>query len=816
MTEGNLSPAEAVCLLGLDDEQAADPAVAGGKAAGLARLVAHGVAVPDAVVLPAAALEPFGDGDTEVPEAVRALVTQAIARLGDGPLAVRSSATTEDADDASYAGQYETVLGVRGVDAALEAVRRCVASAATDRVAAYRDGAAGAQMAVLIQRQLDPDAAGVAFTANPVTGARDETLVAAVRGLGDRLASGEANPDEWVVRDDQARCLTCPEGAVDAAQVREVADLARRVEALAGTPQDVEWALTDGQVHLLQARPITALPTPPQIEVPPGPWVKDTGHYTGPMSPLSASAYLPRVDAGIERMLADFGFLIERVHQRVVGWEVYLQPVPPSSDESAGQRIAAAVAALDTDRPGEAVARWHATEREELAGRIEALRTRDLDALDHAELAAHLDACLALLDDGQVVHFGLFVPWLLAAHELVTTCQALLGWDVAGALELVSGLSEASSAPTRDLERLAADVWATPAAAEAVAAWGPGQPATRLLDRLRAVDPPLADRLADHLDRYGCRVPAYDVAEPTFAERPERTLRLLRDLVAAAEDPVVPAAGLARCREDAAARARAQLDAQGASTADRERFEQVLAVAQDRWGLREDNLVLTDTMPNGLLRLAALEIGRRLVAAGRLPRPDDAVWLTDDELRAALGCADVTDLRARVARRRAEQAWVRANPGPPLYGDPPSPPPPEDALPPQAQRVNGAMAWMMGAEFGPPADHHDGTTLRGLPGAPGRVTATARIVRDEADFDRLGVGEVLVCPLTTPAWTVLFVRAAAIVTDLGSPLSHAAIVAREHGLPAVVGAQTATAVIADGQTVTVDGAAGVVTLDDPH
>src|SRR6266542_3923533 len=184
----------------------------GAKAANLGAALAAGFPVPDGVVVTAAALSEAFAGwdeariDVTLPTPMEPL-RDALAQLGGGPFAVRSSALAEDLADASYAGQYETILGVEGLAAVATAIRRCWASGFSERVAAYERGRSAAKprgMAVLIQRLVTADAAGVAFTANPVSGARDETLVSAVRGLGDRLMSGEVNPDDWVVRGDRA------------------------------------------------------------------------------------------------------------------------------------------------------------------------------------------------------------------------------------------------------------------------------------------------------------------------------------------------------------------------------------------------------------------------------------------------------------------------------------------------------------------------------------------------------------------------------------------------------------------------------------
>jgi pyruvate,water dikinase len=813
-------------VLSLRDAAEASVERVGGKAATLARLLVAGHPVPDGFVLTAEAARAAqeearrgGRSDpAELPADVAAALHDALADVGDAPVAVRSSGVAEDLADASYAGQYETYLDVRGADAVADAVLGCWSSARAARVRAYRgahgdDGAETPPMAVLIQRMVPADAAGVAFTADPVSGDRETVIVHAVAGTGERLVAGEAAPEAWSVRDGVAETAEDAPSVLDEAQARHVAEAARRVEQHEGRPQDVEWALADGRLHLVQARPITRLPTPPAIDPPPGPWMKDTVHYEGPLSPLAATAYLPRLERGGSRM-CEVGLPLEGVRQRTLGWEVYSQPVPVSSEERLEERAAAARAYVREDRDADAVRRWHEHERADIESRIDALRERPLRDLSDAELDDHLQDTLDLLQHGQEVHFELFVPYVRASYDLARTCEELLGWNLVSALDLVTGLSEAAAEPTYELARLARDVRARPDVAEVVSSWHAGAPVEQRRAELRDAAPDLAERLDEHIARHGCRVPAYDLGDPTYAERPEETLQLLQDLAAGIDDPFETRERLARTREEAAERARRQLAEDGASPETRRRFEAVLERARDRWGLREDNLALTDAMPNGLIRWAALEIGRRLVERRLLRHADDAVWLELDELRSALRGAQPDDdepLLDRADRRRGEHAWIRAHPGPPMRGEAPGEPPSSDDLPPEMRYLKDAMDWIFGLEYGPAGAEGDGEALEGQAGSPGRATATARIVRDASEFHRLAPGEVLVCPMTTPAWTVLFARAAAVVTDTGSPLSHAAIVAREHGIPAVVGTKTATSELRDGERVTVDGAGGTVT-----
>jgi pyruvate,water dikinase len=283
-------------------ERAIDAGLAGQKAARLAVLRSAGFPVPPGLVVPTpvflravAAAGPNPGQGLRVPEGLSQALARAVAPWGDVPLAVRSSATDEDLPGASYAGLYTTVLDVRGVPSLLDAVRRCWQSAFSTGVAAYRQDREDAhppRMAVLVQPLLDPTAAGVAFTADPVTGERDRVVLDAVPGRGELLVTGHLTPERWTVRGEDAQRADAQPAAPPALaprQARAVAELARRVqEADGGRPQDVEWAVVDDQVWLLQARPVTTLPEPPPaqvpvpVEVPDGFWRREASHSALP------------------------------------------------------------------------------------------------------------------------------------------------------------------------------------------------------------------------------------------------------------------------------------------------------------------------------------------------------------------------------------------------------------------------------------------------------------------------------------------------------------------------------------------------------
>lgn len=822
-----MTKVESAFVVGLHDGDDHGADVLGTKAAALAHLASSGFRVPEGFVLTTGTCDRILANSTEarrtpngsdIPEEAWTEVLSRLGQLGDCSLAVRSSGAAEDLPDASYAGQYATVLGVQGPKTLAEAIGACLASAGSDRARAYRGSDARGPMAVLVQRMVSADAAGVAFTANPVTG-DSEILVSAVKGLGERLVSGQATPDEWVVRGSEASCVRSSEGALDKDQASEIAKLAKAIEGIFGSPQDIEWAMADGKVFVLQARPITALPVAPDFETPTdGFWQKDTSHYPSPFTPFGASVYLPAVSAVVGPIFEELGILLDGAEQRCLGGEVYMRmiplggkdrPPPPSwamwlaarLAPSIRRRARAAETVIASRLPERILERWESEWRPAFANEISGLRGVDLTALDERELLDHLDRVKDLLRRGQDLHFRLHSPHALALYELGATCQELLGWDVGRALCLLTGTSVASTEVGRELRTLAERIAADPRARQAIATPGGDR-----LAKLRDSAPWAADAFEEYLERYGHRTFGYDPGDPTLFERPELVVGLLAEQVrgvgaAAGDTPVQP---------DMLTQARAALA--GRAEQDRVRFEAALSYAQRAYGQREDNISWLDNQPCGLLRYCAVEIGRRLAERGVLVLANDAVFLDEHELRHALTTSTQEDLRHLVARRKAERAWVITHPGPASYGKDPGPPPDLSPLPPALRLVNAALDNLMQLIVAPSAHQDSADGLRGVPGSPGRYSGTVRVVRDETEFAKLQPGDVLVAPVTSPPWSVLFLQAGAVVTDGGGVLSHTAVIAREYGIPAVLATGEATRRLCDGDVVDVDGSTGFVSI----
>lgn len=778
----------------------------GGKAATLARLRGAGFAVPEGVVIGADALREWTPG-APPPASIQHAVRDALSLLGRGPLAVRSSAVEEDGAGSTFAGLFTTTLDVFGEQDVLAAIERCLSSSAAAPVVTYRGGQS-VGMAILLQTMIQPEVAGIAFTADPVTGDRDVVRVSGVRGIGEAVASGEATPDEWDVRGDQpARRADAGPPALTAVQVTKVAAVARHIEETLGAPQDVEWAIVDGDVVVLQARPITVLPTPPSESLPGPNWSKDAAHFPEPITPFGASLYVEICDTGITGMCDAYGLMVKGMESRVIGGEVYSRFMPAiGSAESTSapppafvlglaarfvpslrKRMKTAQRAVASGLLEDWPHRWIHELRPEFVERIEHLLDVRLDALSDDQLTVHGEELAELYRHGVYVHFQLTVPYFVALHRLYTAANELLAWDASRTIGL---LDSPASHATRELDGIRAAIAAS-ADLQRSLNERPSEPVGVLSQYDRAT----AGQLHHWMDRQAWRTANYDAGSPALAERPGLVTRILLNR---------PSRGADTDRDELAKQARSKIAPGRAAE-----FDEALATARLLYPIREDNVILTDNVPCGLLRRWLLDAGRRLVDRGHIARVDDAAFLTFEEITACLRHNNGDSLSAASTRRRAEWAWTRAHPGPMSTG-PAVASPDVSRLPAAGRMINAAVLWAMEHEF--PTDEPQqapGDDLAGAPASPGTYTGPARVILGEQDFAKLMPGDVLICRVTTPSWSVLFSLAGGIVTDGGGVLSHAAIVAREHGIPAVLGTGAATTRIRNGDLVHVDGGAGI-------
>ncbi|WP_132432252.1 PEP/pyruvate-binding domain-containing protein [Pseudonocardia endophytica] len=844
-----------------DELGATDVETAGGKGANLGELTRAGLPVPPGFVVVTPAYDAFvaanglqaridAGGPAEIraafeagtaPEPVAAAVTAALTELGSGPLAVRSSATVEDVADTSAAGQQDTYLNVEGPDAVLDAVRRCWASLFTDRALAYRASRRiapeGVRLAVVVQRMADAEASGVMFTANPSNGRRDQLVIGAAWGLGESVVGGTVSTDDHVVdaatgavlsrtvADKTVMTVPTPTGTeerpvpperrrapvLDDDAVRELAALGTRIAAHYGSPQDVEWVRTPLGFVVVQSRPVTALPEP--MADPPADWPipYDGGWYfrasiveqmPDPLTPLFADLVDGAVTRSITRLMNGV-----MGHGAVRDGDVSLPTVNGYAyyfyrTSSLVRMLGATPTALRAmaGRPVEGAPPfgldgWRDRAHPEYERTVADWTARDAAGLTPSQ---RYDGVVALLDAGCVYYTSVqsIIP-LAATSELAFRAfhDRLVRRDGEPAgYQLLLGFDSRPVLAEKSLFDLA-----TAARTDGVTDVLTGSDGVTLAGHLPPSSPPdgadpdawtrWCARLAEHLDRYGHTVYNLDFADPVPADDPAPVLDSVRfHLLGSGTDPYT------RQRAAAGERDRWTRDIDARLDPLRRRiFTALLSWAQDTGPVREDALAdMGLAWP--LMRRMLLGIGAGLVDAGTVDEPADVFWLRGTELRSALDGGADPDLRARIAERRMLWRGRRTVTAPQLL--------------PEHPAMKALLARVM-----PASDQaQTGATITGVAASGGRVTAPARVVDGPGGFADLRPGEVLVARITTPAWTPLFTRAAAVVTDVGGPLSHSSIVAREYGIPAVLGTGSATGRIRTGQQVLVDGDRGAVTL----
>ncbi|XAS69663.1 PEP/pyruvate-binding domain-containing protein [Micrococcaceae bacterium Sec5.7] len=803
--------------------------------------------------------------DTGVPAAISAAVRNAYAALGaDVPVAVRSSATAEDLPFASFAGQQDTYLNVVGADAVLTAVRHCWASLWTDRAVSYRAShgisPSTVALAVVVQRMVDAATAGVLFTANPVTGRRREAVIDASPGLGESVVSGAVNPDHFVVDTASGKILerrigdkkliirALPAGGIERieqadadgraclqdSQVKDLAALGGRVEGHYGSPQDTEWAIdSDGKLWLTQSRPITTLyPLP---ENPPA--AEGTRVYlcfslaqglTRPITPMGLAAFR----------------LIASSVARAARFDVPQSRNGPSPYVEAGQRIffdLTAVARSSTGRrivpkvfdvmearsaavlrrlfedPGFSINRRtplgllrhvgavaaHARVPETLLRALvrpdAALRRVDRFAKEFKaalELPAGATPLERLDHTERILGKQLFpiVPAILPLPALGFAMLALAGKLLGGRgrrgdlQAVLRGLpNNVTTEMDLDLWRLATEIRADDDSQRTLA----GQPLAALAQSFRSGGLPavVQSGLAGFLQRYGHRAVAeIDLGMPRWSDDPTHILGVLANYLRQDDPGQAPDKQFNSAAGEAEAHmAKLVAEARGRSRLRGAVVQAALKRARLFAGLRElPKYQIVVALAEARSQLG--EVGAVLAAAGRVTQADDVYFLDLVETRIGLAGKDLTALVARRREAYALELGRRHVPRMLL----------SDGTEPETVYSLGGTA-TEGA-------------LTGSPASAGRVTAAARVILDPVGA-YLEPGEILVAPSTDPGWTPLFLTAGGLVMEMGGANSHGAVVAREYGIPAVVGVPDATSLLVTGQQITVDGGAGTVVPD---
>lgn len=776
-----------------------------------------------------------------LPNEVVLAVLQAYAGLGgkDLAVAVRSSATAEDLPDASFAGQQETYLNVRGEEALLQAVRRCWASLWSARSIAYRDQMGvshrGIAMGVVVQVMVPAEASGILFTANPATGSREELLVNASYGLGEAIVSNVITPDMFrinrkyrsvleqkisqkavmtVLRDNGTISADVEKAkqsqpSLNEAQLRELADIGMKIETLfAGYPQDIEWSYANGKLYLLQSRPITGLPETPVLPSkwePPikgSKWVRRqiAENMPDPLSPLFDDLYVHEgLEVSMDAMQQFMGSpkALEKLYNRpiygAVNGYAYMRADMNFTPTMMPLVFGAMAAGVTSMLRGSGIQYWQKSLKEYQA-KVEEWRSIDPQVLTNAKLydlirqMAHADA---------IYWFGATL-----AFGTAKTTEAILDWFLkifARRKKLSTGMfmrgfsSKTLEAQTV-LEALAAQIRLDAGLRQIVLQSAPES----LLDVLakHPAAQPVLQGVQHYFTEYGHQTYSIDFAEPVLADTPAGVMASLLSLVREPEknNSAQPEA-LARQRENLIEETRHAF-----GPIRRWLFNKALGQALRYGPTREESLYYVGyAWPK--LRRCALVLGQRLVDAGVLADAEDIYFLTAAELRAVVenpsGPSPRLDLINQTHyRRKLREARKQLHP--------------PAAVPESFSFKMGIID--LSSRESQVRGKGNASELMGFAVSPGQVTAPACVIHSPADFSKMRAGCILVCATTTPAWTPLFSQAVGLVTDIGGILAHGSIVAREFGLPAVMGIGNATQRIQDGQVITVDGTSGKVTL----
>jgi phosphoenolpyruvate synthase/pyruvate phosphate dikinase len=778
-----------------------------------------------------------------IPEDVHAGIIQSLASLGEqAAYAVRSSATAEDLPGASFAGQQDTYLNVIGTPAILEHISRCWASLFTERAVAYRlqhgFDHREVHMAVVVQKMLFPQAAGIVFTVDPVTGHRKVASIEATFGLGEALVSGIANADRYQVRDGQLtrktiatkRLATCAleDGGTEErtieperqdrqvltdAQILRLAHLGRQIEEHFGQPQDIEWCLVEDELHIVQSRPITTLYPIPEAGDEERHVYISVGHQqmmTDAMKPLGLSLHqlvaARRMYAGGGRLFVDVAKqlaspasrsmlldnmgrhdpLIEDAVKTIIERGDFIETSP--GDEASGPgRVKPGVAPagfqspIDDDPTIVADLIAHSQASIELLTRD--IRTKSgIELLDFIRQDAHfLTQSLTEPRNFAAIMAGLNAATWLNDH--------MLAW--LGERNAADTLSQ--SVPnnvTSEMGLALLDVADVIRPYPEVIAYLQRAKDDGFLDGLLPLEggPEARDAIAEYLDKYGMRCAGeIDVTRMRWREAPTT---------------LVPSIlGHVKSFEPGEGRRRFERGQQASSKKERELLERLKQLPDGAQKARETERMIHRLRTFSgyreypkygivsryfLYKQALLEEAGRLLQAGVIRERQDIYYLTFDELREVVRTHELDEELVR--RRKAEHEYHRK-----LW--------PPRVITSDGEIIGGAYKR---------ADLPAGA-LVGLAVSAGVVEGRARVLSSMAGAE-LQAGDILVTTFTDPSWTPLFLSVKGLVTEVGGLMTHGAVIAREYGLPAVVGVENATRLIEDGQRIRLHGTDGYVQI----
>ncbi|WP_432015586.1 rifamycin-inactivating phosphotransferase [Streptomyces cucumeris] len=771
-----------------------------------------------------------------IPGDLAAAITGALARAGaQSAYAVRSSATAEDLPTASFAGQQDTYLNVVGEEAIRWHISRCWASLFTERAVTYRRRNGidhrTVQMAVVVQQMVFPHASGILFTADPVTGNRKVATVDAGFGLGEALVSGLVNPDVFTVRQGEvvAKAIAAKQRAIQAlptggtqevaidsrrqeqptltdAQVVQLVELGRRIEAHFGRPQDIEWCLADDGFQIVQSRPITTLFPIPESGDEENHLYVSVGHQqmmTDPMKPLGLSmwqltAMVPMHEAGgrlfvdVTRRLASPASraalldimgrgdpLVRDALETVLDRDGFVPSLPDA--KPGGPPAGGPPTPIETDPA--VVTELIERSRVSIAALEREIRTKSGPALFDFLLEAFEEHKRVLSDplSMQAIMAGMEATWWLN-----DTLQEWLGEKNAADTLTLSAPDNVTSEMGLALLDVADLIRPHPE----LVAFLQGVEDDGFLDELATLPggTEARDAIEDYLARYGMRcVGEIDITRPRWRESPTTLVPVILDNVRNFE-PGAAERHFERGRQKALKKEQEVLQRLRAlPDGDRKADETKRMIDRVRTFIGYREYPKYGIVSRYFVyKRALMEEAERLVRAEVVAEREDVCYLTFQEFHDVVRSHQV-DLRLIQQRKEAFRSYHALTPPRVLTSD--------------GEALTGAYR----------RDDVPAGALVGLPVSTGTVEGRARVILDLAEAD-LEAGDILVTAFTDPSWSPLFVGIAGLVTEVGGLMTHGAVIAREYGLPAVVGVEQATRLIRDGQRIRVHGTDGYIEI----
>ena len=781
----------------------------------------------------------------QVPDALVNAIQEAYQSLGSVPVSVRSSSTMEDRAEATFAGQHDTFLNIRAEDELCEAVKRCWASLWTDRAAGYMHALGisprQARMAVLVQEMVDPSAAGVAFTVNPVTGDSAQVSVSSAFGLGEATVSGQVTPDHVLVKREPLEVLeftTASKGtmvtsqeaggtasiqltpeqrtaaSVTEEQALQVAELALRVEKqMNGVPQDVEWAIRDGEAFLLQARPMAWARAPEEegvrweSPVPGANWRRNwrLGEWLSePVTPLFRTWMLSMMTNSREEMgTGELGWEPRRStwmpqpwscivngyyysrQDRPPGFGVPQTPAQGQTPLTPGQRIA------NRGRNSkETQTKWREGLLPAYLERFQGHLLFDIPAASSQELLSFINTLSREAADFwwlmYPIGYGFEETNFNPYYESVVPENVRPPYST-----LFVGFFSKVLEGEESLHAAAQRVKADPSLAQRFSTSTP----EAVLRSLGELPNWFGQWLQSYRDEYGHQIYNLDCYFPTSGEEPEAIIATIQSYLRfETRSPRETIEEVAHRREEAVQQV---LDALADQPDDQQNMRQAIEGFQMSASVRED-FGFYMQRPWPLIRRSLLELGRRMVGAGVVQEADQVFFLEQDEVVGALAALDrserVGSLADVAVGRRHTWEYQRT------LGAP-------DRIPLDQKKTGMDDT----PEF---IQDEQGARVVGRAVGVGRARGRAKVVRSPDEISRFLKGDILVASAASPAFTPFLLLAAGMVLEAGGGASHSSLIARELGIPTVVNTGIATQVIRDGQMIEVDGSAGVVRLLD--